>query len=149
MQVWEILRSTLSLRLYPRKLSGRIDYSHIGPGSIYWKWRFEIDRPWNDFGNFDDTRRVSHFFTCERRSSSDTFSFGWIEGRCEIFIQPEDLSFVKSVSSFFISRIWKRHVFSFRRNELSFCICRQTSRRFICKYELRNLWKVLMLARFS
>lgn len=117
---------THPLRLYPRKLSGRIDYSYIDRGRFIGNGaaRFEIDRPWNDFGN-STTSRIP--FLHLRTALVIRYLFlSLIEGRCEIFIQPEDLSFVKSVHALYLSHLEKRHVFriSFCLNELRLALQR-------------------------
>lgn len=118
---------THPLRLYRRKLSGRIDYSHIERRSVYWKKRraSAISRSIDHetiSGIERRRRRVSHFFTCERRSSSDTFSFRCSKVAVKIFIQPEDLSFdeISPPSSSPASGKDTCSTFSFCRNELRF-----------------------------
>lgn len=112
---------THPLRLYPRKLSGRIDYSHIDRGSVYWKrgsaiWdrsTMKRSREFNDDVAYpisspaNGARHPIPFPFVDRRS---LWNFSFSRKTCLSWNQ----------SSFFISRIWKRHVFriSFCRNEL-------------------------------
>lgn len=111
-RLWEFVPVTIIvimhlLRLYLLKLSGRIDYSHW-PGLIYWKpaARFEIDRPWNDFENFNS---VAYPISSPANGIRHPISFFFVGRRLLWNFHSAGRPFlIKSVLVFYLSHLERR-----------------------------------------